>query len=167
MPDGEIAVSMSIYPGYQGRPETRFCRASDGTPNGPLKAATCAALQAADVARVEGYRGYAPTIMMLVRWRKGRASYKLPSRPKVTPVAIENEAAALKIDFPPGAISQRAWAMVRFGSDGQVRCTINGSAGSDEADLLICATMAKLRYTPEIDLFGRKVSSTRYFRFDP
>lgn len=165
IPDGEAVISLSIFPATHGRPEARYCQPLLDDRDGPLAKASCAAAKAGEYAPVPN-AAIMPSIKMLVRWQHGEASYRLPSQVRGTPLEILNESSIPGVAFPAGSIAKDAEAAVTFGPDGRLRCMITASAGSDEADRRVCASLNQLRFNPETDIFGRKIATTRVFRYD-
>lgn len=168
MLDSEIVISLSLYPPMRGEPEKRFCFA-EGTPrDDPLEKITCAAAKSGEYAPIDSSNYHlSPSIKMLVRWRHGHASYQVPTQAQATPAALRNWQGSFSLAIPPGTSPQIGSAALTLPATGPARCQIAVSTGVDKVDSALCEALETVTFTPEIDIFGREVSSIRYFRYRP
>jgi TonB family protein len=172
-PNGELVVSLTVippydkrYPPYVDRPESRSCSILESSGDPVLDAATCMVVEAGQYEIQPGHSYN--SLKMLVRWRDGKASHVLPTRSHTVPLVLDPANPDVRASLPTGLITQRAWVEANFRADGKVECRVLQSSGSDEGDRRICAHFrTKIRFTPAIDLFGRKVPTIREFRVDP
>lgn len=165
-PDGEVAVKMLILPARGAYPGRRFCTLTDGSGDAELDRATCAALHSATFLPVPDVRSNEAEL--LVKWRNGKAAVITPRRDRKTPLAIADPQALTAVKLPPGLEGKSTLYAIGFKADGTLDCRLLGTTGSDAGDIALCAKLREtVRFTPEIDLFGRKVTVRRTFRYTP
>ena len=165
-PSGDVAVELMIFPAAGAHPEMRSCHVTNGSGHEALDKATCDAVRAGQYARIPEAEPYRSNVQMLVRWKSGKAKWELPRRNRATAYALARGPDAWRLTLPESA-TRAAVARTTFRTDGRIACLITRSSGSDEADAQICSHLRALKFSPQIDLFGRKIPITWHYRFEP